>query len=102
MFVPSIYALPSMAQRYCPLQGPNRAVWPTFAGRYALVAARCTGQTAQQAEEEGLLSDHVGDVAPEEEFHPRGTIAVVAIFVATLILLWLSIYLILIARGVTV
>jgi len=38
----------------------------------------------------------------EEEFKPRGTIAVVAIFVATLILLWLSIYLILIARGVTV
>lgn len=48
------------------------------------------------------MSDTVADVAPEEEFTPRGTIAVVAIFVATLILLWLSIYLILIARGVTV
>jgi len=38
----------------------------------------------------------------EEEFKPRGTVAIVALFTVTLILLWLSIYLILIARGVTV
>ena len=48
------------------------------------------------------MSDSHIDTAPEEEFTPRGTIAVVGLFVATLILLWLSIYLILIARGVTI
>ena len=49
------------------------------------------------------MSDHRVDTAlDEEEFKPRGTVAVVAMFVATLILLWLAIYLILIARGVTV
>ena len=48
------------------------------------------------------MSDRSADAAFEEEFKPRGTIAIVAMFVATLILLWLSIYLILIARGVTV
>ncbi len=48
------------------------------------------------------MSDSHVDPAPEEEFVPRGTIAVVALFVATLVLLWLSIYLILIARGVTI
>ena len=48
------------------------------------------------------MSEPLADVAPEEDFEPRGTIAIVGLFVATLILLWLSIYLILIARGVTV
>jgi hypothetical protein len=37
----------------------------------------------------------------DEDFKPRGTVAIVALFTATLVLLWLSIYLILIARGVT-
>ena len=37
----------------------------------------------------------------DEDFKPRGTMAIVALFTATLVLLWLSIYLILIARGVT-
>jgi hypothetical protein len=40
-------------------------------------------------------------VVSDEDFKPRGTVAIVALFTATLILLWLSIYLILIARGVT-
>ena len=40
--------------------------------------------------------------ADEDDFKPRGTVAIVALFGATLVLLWLSIYLILIARGVTV
>lgn len=48
------------------------------------------------------MSDRRDDAAFNDEFKPRGTIAVVAMFVATLIMLWLSIYLILIARGVTV
>ncbi len=34
-------------------------------------------------------------------FRPTGTVAVVALFVIVLVLLWTSIYLILIARGVT-
>lgn len=48
------------------------------------------------------MSDPYVDGDPHEEFTPRGTIAVVGLFVATLVLLWLSIYLILIARGVTI
>ena len=40
-------------------------------------------------------------IGTDEEFKPRGTVAIVALFTATLVLLWLSIYLILIARGVT-
>lgn len=40
--------------------------------------------------------------ASDEDFKPRGTVAVVVLFTATLVLLWLSIYLILIARGVTI
>lgn len=37
----------------------------------------------------------------DEDFRPWGTVAIVALFTVTLILLWLSIYLILLARGVT-
>jgi len=48
------------------------------------------------------LSDSNVDTTHEEKFTPRGTIAVVGLFVASLILLWVSIYLILIARGVTI
>ncbi|NNF56459.1 MAG: cytochrome c oxidase subunit 2A [Acidimicrobiales bacterium] len=45
----------------------------------------------------------MGDPAEfsEEDFKPRGTVAIVGLFMLTLILLWLSVYLILIARGVT-
>ncbi len=38
---------------------------------------------------------------PAEHFKPRGTWFILGLFVATLILLWLSVYLILFARGVT-
>ncbi len=38
---------------------------------------------------------------PEEHFRPIGTIAILAAFVLTLILLWLSVYVILLSRGVT-
>ena len=60
------------------------------------------GLPRRAEEEEEILSDPHMDAASEEEFTPRGTIAVVGLFVATLVLLWLSIYLILIARGVTI
>lgn len=36
-----------------------------------------------------------------EEFHPRGTVAIAAIFILMLFLLWGSVYVILLARGVT-
>ena len=38
----------------------------------------------------------------EEHFKPTGTIFVLAMFVVALILLWASVYVILISRGVTV
>lgn len=37
----------------------------------------------------------------EEHFKPTGTIFLLAMFVLTLILLWASVYVILISRGVT-
>jgi hypothetical protein len=37
-----------------------------------------------------------------EEFEPKGTMIILAIFVITLILLWGSVYVILLSRGVTV
>lgn len=39
--------------------------------------------------------------ADEEHFKPVGTVFLLAIFVAALILLWASVYVILISRGVT-
>lgn len=49
-------------------------------------------------------SEHVvaGDAAEEEHFKPTGTIFILAMFVAALILLWASVYVILLSRGVTV
>jgi hypothetical protein len=38
----------------------------------------------------------------EEHFKPNGTVFILILFVATLILLWLSVYVILLSRGVTV
>lgn len=53
----------------------------------------------------GEVSEHEPDSdAPSEGEHfvPTGTMTILGLFVVTLILLWVSIYLILIARGVTV
>lgn len=36
-----------------------------------------------------------------EHFKPTGTLFVLALFVATIILLWFSVYIILLSRGVT-
>ena len=65
----------------------------------ALVGRRLPRSCSRRRER---VSDQAAEVATDEEFTPRGTIAIVAMFVASLILLWLSIFLILIARGVTV
>ncbi len=37
-----------------------------------------------------------------EEFHPKGTMVILLLFILTLILLWGSVYLILLSRGVTI
>lgn len=37
----------------------------------------------------------------EEHFKPTGTVFILAVFVATIILLWASVYVILLSRGVT-
>lgn len=37
-----------------------------------------------------------------EHFKPKGTVFILAVFVLTLILLWLSVFLVLASRGVTV
>ena len=39
---------------------------------------------------------------PQGEFKPRGTVAFVAAFVAVLMLMWFSIYIILLSRGATI
>ncbi len=43
------------------------------------------------------------DQRPAEpgEAHPRGTVAVLVVFLLTIIALWASVYVILLARGVT-
>ena len=43
-----------------------------------------------------------GDTSTEEHFKPTGTLFILAMFVAALILLWTSVYIILLSRGVTV
>jgi Cytochrome c oxidase subunit IIa family len=42
------------------------------------------------------------DALDEEHFKPTGTVFVLVLFVATIILLWASVYVILLSRGVTV
>lgn len=48
----------------------------------------------------GPGSGPVGD-GGDEQFRPVGTIFLLAVFVLTLVLLWASVYVILISRGVT-
>lgn len=45
-------------------------------------------------------SDGVG-LEDQEHFRPHGTLFILALFVVALILLWLSVYVILLSRGVT-
>lgn len=41
------------------------------------------------------------EAAPEEHFKPVGSMFILALFVLTIILLWGSVYLILLSRGAT-
>ena len=45
-------------------------------------------------------SEH--DSEAQGEFHPRGTVAFVAAFVVVLLLMWISIYIIMLSRGTTI
>ena len=47
----------------------------------------------------GPAPDEAGD--DPEHFRPTGTLFLLGIFVLTLILLWVSVYVILLSRGVT-
>ena len=42
------------------------------------------------------------ELLDEEHFKPTGTLFILVLFVATIILLWTSVYVILLSRGVTV
>jgi hypothetical protein len=46
------------------------------------------------------MGERRSDAMSDEEFKPIGTVAIVVLFTLVLILLWVSVYLILIARGV--
>ncbi len=47
------------------------------------------------------VADEQADGQEEEHFKPTGTVFILAVFVATIILLWASVYVILLSRGVT-
>ena len=49
-----------------------------------------------------MTTDGESDRAVEEDFKPRGTIAFTAAFVVLLLLMWFSIYIIMLARGTTI
>lgn len=49
-----------------------------------------------------MTTEGEGDSAVEPEFKPRGTIAFAAAFVVVLLLMWFSIYVIMLSRGTTI
>jgi hypothetical protein len=51
--------------------------------------------------DEGALPVDPAGADEEEHFKPTGTIFVLVLFIATLILLWASVFVILLSRGVT-
>ncbi|MDH5615446.1 MAG: cytochrome c oxidase subunit 2A [Acidimicrobiia bacterium] len=48
------------------------------------------------------MADEQETEAGAEEFRPRGTVAILVMFVLAIIILWGSVYVILLSRGVTV
>ena len=49
-----------------------------------------------------MTTEDEGDRAVEAEFKPRGTVAFAAAFVVMLLLMWFSIYIIMLLRGTTI
>lgn len=56
-----------------------------------------SNSTTEDAAGDGAPTPHVDDEI--EHFKPTGTLFVLALFVATLILLWASVFVILLSRG---
>jgi hypothetical protein len=48
------------------------------------------------------MADEARTEIEEEDFKPRGTVAILIMFVLAIIILWGSVYVILLSRGVTV
>ena len=48
------------------------------------------------------MTDEARNEADEKDFQPRGTVAILVMFVLAIIILWGSVYVILLTRGVTV
>lgn len=48
------------------------------------------------------MADELRTDEDTEEFHPKGTVAILVMFVLAIIILWASVYVILLSRGVTV
>lgn len=48
-----------------------------------------------------MSTERSGGSAEPEHFKPTGTVFILSVFVLTIILLWASVYLILLSRGVT-
>ncbi|MDJ0496994.1 MAG: hypothetical protein QNJ89_04135 [Acidimicrobiia bacterium] len=49
-----------------------------------------------------MTSEGESDGAVEAEFKPRGTVAFAVAFVVVLLLMWFSIYIIMLTRGTTI
>lgn len=55
---------------------------------------------ARKGRADGAVTDEQRPV--EEEYHPKGTVAILILFVLAIVILWGSVYVILLSRGVTV
>ncbi|MDJ0923906.1 MAG: cytochrome c oxidase subunit 2A [Acidimicrobiia bacterium] len=49
-----------------------------------------------------MATEADNDSEVQEEFKPRGTVAFAAAFVVVLLLMWFSIYIIMLSRGTTI
>ena len=84
-----------------PVASGNRAFGPCPGpGRGSQHSGVVRTGRARVSAAEGDTAGTAG-VEPEEEFKPTGTIFLLGCFVAMLILLWVTVYLILLSRGAT-
>jgi len=60
-----------------------------------------TTSPSESPESKAAVGEADSGSTTEEHFRPMGTVVILAAFVLTLILLWLSVYVILISLGVT-
>lgn len=69
--------------------------------RHSGPRARTKGSRVTTARHDDETDDGM-ELLDEEHFKPTGTLFILVLFVATIILLWTSVYVILLSRGVTV